>query len=88
MNIQKIVRNVFNVLLVSAFLFTTNAFAADKWLNPAPYPVGMDTWFGTVYNTTAQHDNRLRVGGWGDMYNTLLRFDLSGLPQVATNAYI
>lgn len=62
--------------------------AADKWVNPAPFPVGMDTWFGSVYNTTAQHDNRLRVGGWGDMYNTLLRFDLSGLPQVADGAYL
>lgn len=89
MNIQKTVRNVLNALLLSIFLsFGANAFAADKWLNPAPYPIGMDTWFGTVYSTTAQHDNRLRVGGWGDMYNTLLRFDLSGFPQVATNAYI
>lgn len=64
------------------------ASAADVWRNPAPYPVGMDTWFGTVYNKTAQHDNRLRVGGDGDMYTTLPRFDLGGLPQVADRAYI
>jgi murein DD-endopeptidase MepM/ murein hydrolase activator NlpD len=87
-NIQKIVRNVLNALLLSVFLLDGNVFAADKWLNPAPYPVGMDTWFGNVYNKTAQHDYRNRVGGWGDQYSSLLRFDLGGLPQVATNAYI
>ena len=89
MNIRKTIRNVLNALLLSVFLsFSSISFAADIWRNPAPYPVGMDTWFGTVYSQTAQHDNRLRVGGWGDMYNTLLRFDLSGLPQTATSAYL
>lgn len=88
MNIQKTVQNVLNALLLSIFLLGANTFAADKWLNPAPYPVGMDTWFGSVYNKTAQHDYRDRIGGWGDQYSSLLRFDLSGLPQVATSALI
>jgi murein DD-endopeptidase MepM/ murein hydrolase activator NlpD len=48
----------------------------------------MDTWFGSVYNTTAQHDYRNRIGGWGDRYFTLLRFDLSGLPLSATSVKI
>jgi murein DD-endopeptidase MepM/ murein hydrolase activator NlpD len=54
-----------------------------KTRQPGPFPVGMDTWFGNVYNKTAVHDYRLRVGGWGDEYDTMLRFDLSGLPQTA-----
>lgn len=48
----------------------------------------MDTWFGSYYSTTAQHDEKNVIGGWGDTYYTLLRFDLSGLPLVATKAYI
>lgn len=84
-------RRLTKVLIGSLFsflFFTSSVFAADIWRNPAPYPEGMDTWYGTVYNTSAQHDYRLRIGGWGDTYNTLLRFDLSGLPQVADHMYI
>src|SRR3989344_5873629 len=55
---------------------------------PGPFPEGMDTWFGNVYNKTAVHDYRLRVGGWGDAYVSMLRFNLSGLPQTATQAII
>jgi murein DD-endopeptidase MepM/ murein hydrolase activator NlpD len=76
------------LLFICMLLVTQMTFAADIWLNPAPYPEGMDTWYGTSYNTSAQHDYRLRIGGWGDSYNTLLRFDLSGLPQVAEHVYI
>jgi murein DD-endopeptidase MepM/ murein hydrolase activator NlpD len=71
-----------------------NACADELWRNPGnPNSLynsgpGMDTWFGTTFNTTAQHDSRLRIGGWGDAYYTLLRFDLSGLPQFATTANI
>lgn len=66
----------------------TNASAASIWRNPGPFTEGMDTWFGSVYNTSAQHDYRLRVGGWGDEYDSLVRFDLGGLPQVANQALI
>lgn len=62
--------------------------AADKWLAPTAYPVGMDTWFGSTYNQAAVHDSILRIGGWGDKYYSLLRFDLSGFPQSGTEAYL
>lgn len=70
-------------------LLISTAPAADVWRGAPAYPNGgMDTWFGSYYNTSAQHDYRLRVGGWGDYYYSLLRFNLSGLPRVATRAVI
>ncbi len=33
-------------------------------------------------------DERLRVGGWGDWYYSLLEFDLTGLPTNATSAVL
>jgi hypothetical protein len=44
---------------------------------------GMDVWYGNFYYKTGIHDEKLQVGGWGDQYQTLLRFDLGGMPQVA-----
>ena len=43
----------------------------------------MDVWYGNVYYKTGIYDEKLMVGGWGDEYDTLIRFNLSGLPQVA-----
>ena len=34
------------------------------------------------------NDDRLRVGGWGDQYYSLLRFDLAGLPANVTSAVL
>ncbi len=82
-------KNVVKTLLSSILILSgTNISAAEVWRVPKPFPIGMDTWFGNVYSTTAQHDYKNVVGGWGDTYKTLLRFDLSGLPLVATKAYI
>ena len=33
-------------------------------------------------------DNTLRVGGWNDLYHSLISFDLAGLPTVAASATI
>jgi murein DD-endopeptidase MepM/ murein hydrolase activator NlpD len=84
-DIQKCIHAVLIIIFLS---FSTNALTADMWRNPAPYPEGMDTWFGSINNKTAQHDYRNRVGGWGDQYSSLLRFNLSGLPQLATNVLV
>lgn len=48
---------------------------------PAPFPEGMDTWYSNIYQKIAVHDERLEIGGWGDRYVALIRFDLSGLPK-------
>ena len=83
MSLKKLFLPFFAFLL----LFSSFSFATDKWIQP-PAAEGMDTWFGSFYNTTAQHDGRDRVGGWGDRYFSVLRFNLSGLPLNATRAVI
>lgn len=50
---------------------------------------GMDTWYGSSYNKEGMPtSDYLKVGGWGDVYASLLRFDLSGLPQQAAQAVL
>lgn len=62
--------------------------AVQTWYTPTPSD-GMDTWFGDTYNKGGMPtDYRLRIGGWGDQYNGLIRFNLSGLPQVATTVVL
>jgi murein DD-endopeptidase MepM/ murein hydrolase activator NlpD len=76
------------VLGLLMFASPVVASAATVYTQPGPFPVGMDTWYGSVYNTSSQHDGNLRVGGWGDEYDSLVRFDLSGLPLTATQAVV
>jgi murein DD-endopeptidase MepM/ murein hydrolase activator NlpD len=77
-------------LFFAAFsLLSITAASAELVIarKPGPFPDGMDTWLPK--NGSAQHDSGLRVGiltGVEDI--SLVRFDLSGLPQVATRAYL
>lgn len=74
---------------LSGLLRAGGASAATfKTVKPGPFPNGMDTWFGDVYYKKAQFTGSLQMGGWGDEYDILFRFDLSGMPQVATAAYL
>lgn len=46
-----------------------------------------DGWLPSYYYGQAfQRDDRLQVGGWGDVYRTYIKFDLTGLPQNPTVA--
>ncbi len=49
-----------------------------------------DGWFNSNYPSiqTFQRDNKLQIGGWGDTYLSLIRFDLTGLPKNADAAYL
>lgn len=52
---------------------------------------GVDVWITSVFSYNDDwgvDDERLQVGGWGDFYHTLLRFDISTLPANATSAII
>lgn len=62
----------------------------------APGQPGKDIWTTSVFSYQPVQgnpgggldDDRLRVGGWGDSYYSLIEFDLSGLPQQAQSAHI
>ncbi|MFN8669403.1 MAG: DNRLRE domain-containing protein [Gemmatimonadaceae bacterium] len=52
---------------------------------------GVDVWITSVFSygdDWGVDDDRLQVGGWGDYYHTLLKFDVSALPANATSAVI
>lgn len=59
-------------------------------LQPGP-PQAMDIWTTSAYSYTAAgggpggglNDEKLVVGGWGDSYHSLLKFDLLAMPPVA-----
>lgn len=65
-------------------------------IQPGPTD-GMDIWTTSVYSYAAcstpgpgggLYDSELRVGGWGDLYYSLLEFELTGLPQQASSAVL
>ena len=58
-----------------------------------------DVWTTSVFSYDGSPNNigfggggldneELRVGGWGDLYYSLLEFDISGLPETASSAYV
>jgi hypothetical protein len=55
-----------------------------------------DIWTTSVYSYApggggpggGMADETLRVGGWGDLYYSLLHFDLTGLPKTATKVRV
>ncbi len=79
-----------SIALLSLLVFASPlvASAAVDSRKHGAFPIGMDTWYGSVFNTSAQHDEKLKLGGWGDEYDALTRFDLSGLPLDATQAIL
>jgi hypothetical protein len=72
----KTIRALHLLLLLGA----TPAIAGRVCYTPDPSD-GMDAWFGSVYYQGGMpNSDQVRLGGWGDTYATLLRFNLSGLP--------
>lgn len=52
---------------------------------------GVDMWYSSNFTYDGSNfvdDQRLRVGGWGDSYWTLIKFDLGCLPRSASFAYL
>ncbi|MHB8652206.1 MAG: DNRLRE domain-containing protein [Minisyncoccota bacterium] len=46
-----------------------------------------DGWLNSYYSSikTFQRDEKLKVGGWGDVYRSYINMDLTGLPKDPTN---
>jgi murein DD-endopeptidase MepM/ murein hydrolase activator NlpD len=60
--------------------------ASEIVLQPGPED-GMDCWFNDAFNYHLDNE-WLWVGGWGDNYYALIKFDVSGLPSEITSAKI
>ncbi|TXT27241.1 MAG: PEP motif anchor domain-containing protein [Gallionellaceae bacterium] len=80
-------------LAASLLAGATSAQAQTVVLQPGP-ATGKDIWTTSVYSYVPPgggpggglNNEHLRVGGWGDLYYSLIEFDLTGLAPVATSA--
>lgn len=89
-------KNIFLILVLGImFLVCKTVQAEEIVLQPGPGE-GKDIWTTSVYSYAPGGggpggglDNEwLQVGGWGDLYYTLIEFDFTGFPTVAQSARI
>ena len=67
--------------------FTTESQSDTLTLQPDGV-AGQDVWVTNFYYDGGVDNEKLGVGGWGDWYYSLLRFDLTEMPMSATSAVI
>jgi murein DD-endopeptidase MepM/ murein hydrolase activator NlpD len=75
------------VLLLLISLLSIPAFADRTEYQPQGVD-GTDMWYSSQYNQVAVDSGTLQVGGWGDQYRTLIKFNLNCMPKTATSAYL
>jgi hypothetical protein len=84
-----------NVLRIGVFASTFLLLAVGSAMaGPIVLTPSQDIWTTSVFSFApgggtpggGLNDDVLRVGGWGDEYRSLLQFNLSGAPTVATLA--
>jgi serine protease len=76
------------------FAPSTNSEVVRVLTQGSPGAPGKDIWTTSVFSYDGvtsgpgggRDDDRLVVGGWGDEYDALLEFDLTGLPQQVAEA--
>ena len=75
--------------------YSTSIQAITVYYQPTPYPLTIpsdkhhiiDGWITNVYyDKKFIQDDKLQIGGWGDLYHSYLKFDLTGLPQNVSKA--
>ncbi len=84
--------------LFALMILTPLSQAVTVYYQPTPYPANVtagvhitDGWVNDYYSSikTFQDTDQLKIGGWGDRYLSLLKFDdIKGLPSNVTNAYL
>lgn len=95
-------KKFFTALALAFFVFVQFAHAVTVYYQPTPYPAlkadgtnmpqainivhVWDGWFNNSYNQTFVQDDKLQIGGWGDNYVSLIKFDLTGLPSTTDSA--
>lgn len=78
------------LFIVLFFLSLSATYSAEVVVQPNPQD-GVDVWITDTFSYNSDYgvdDGKLQVGGWGDLYYALLKFDLNGLPTQATSAVI
>lgn len=80
-------------LIASLITFSHSLQAGQVVIQPGPED-GKDIWTTSVYSYApggggpggGLDDEWLQVGGWGDLYYSLIEFDLTGMPPVVLSA--
>ena len=65
----------------------TTTIGEEIVLQPGPED-GVDVWITSVYYDGGLDNDYLQVGGWADEYYSLIKFDISSLPENTTSAKI
>jgi murein DD-endopeptidase MepM/ murein hydrolase activator NlpD len=83
---------MYRCMILTLVLLTLIPFSRATAVEAQPGPQdGVDVWITDVFSYNDDYgvnDEKLQVGGWGDFYYTLLRFNLTGLPSQASSAKI
>lgn len=82
--VVSLLRAVFLTFLISI----PTLVHANEIISQPDGSTGTDVWLSSAYYGGGQDNDHLRVGGWGDYYYGLIKFDISGLPPVASSAKI
>jgi len=61
-----------------------SASAEEIVVQPGPED-GTDAWITSVYYGGGRDDQNLKVGGWGDYYYSMIKFNIDNLPTDATS---
>ncbi len=71
---------------ITSFLETCKFTTVSGYvIQPGPIE-GKDTYISSFYNLDYSRDEKLTNGGWGDEYNSLIYFDVSGAPASPVSA--
>jgi len=79
-----------SIIVLLSSIAVANAQITASY-QPTPYPDSLDSsihhivdgWITNIfYDKKFQRDDKLQVGGWGDIYHSYIKFDLTGLPVV------
>src|ERR1700730_19408456 len=83
------------IVAIVAMAYSSSVLGPTQVASQAysPPPPDQDIWTTSVYSYAPSGggpggglaDQYLKVGGWGDLYYSLIQFDLAGLPKHAPN---
>ena len=79
---------LFSIIVFAVFILSVVAAdAGEIMLQPGPED-GVDVWVTSVSTGGGKDNWGLIVGGWGDWYYTLIKFNLDSLPSDINSARI